>query len=253
MAGAELEDLCSHINEKISHVKKILQLKNIGHDPALKTVFQKIRHEMTLLNDLLNKLELEVQYQEHVRNSLRELQESLDGNYKEINNLKENIPPHLPKVVQTCVVEPNVNSEKQVKITASKHPKKPQKEQKPIKEILLITSDEFDNVPAYMKSRLTYCQINDFIKEINKAVASKYRILNLPKKSMNPSIRNLCDRFIEDENKDTKGQYFVVEADIKEFTNLKVDKRFHVILNILRHCRRLSEVRGGGLVRYVIN
>ena len=43
-----------------------------------------------------------------------------------------------------------------------------------------------------------------------------------------------------------------MEADIKEFTALKVDKRFHVILNILRHCRRLSEVRGGGLTRYVI-
>ncbi|XP_020827972.1 SKA complex subunit 1 isoform X2 [Phascolarctos cinereus] len=253
MAGAELEDLCCHINEKISHVKKILQLKNIGHDPALKTVFQKIRNEMTLLNDLLNKLELEIQYQEHVRNSLRELQESLDGDYKEIYNLKKNIPPHLPKVVQSCVVEPNANPEEQVKITASEHSKKPSKEQKPIKEILLLTSDEFDNVPGYMKSRLTYCQINDFIKEINKAVASKYRILNLPKKTMNSSIRNLYHRFIEDETKDTKGQYFVVEADIKEFTNLKVDKRFHVILNILRHCRRLSEVRGGGLVRYVIN
>ncbi|XP_068960385.1 spindle and kinetochore-associated protein 1 isoform X2 [Petaurus breviceps papuanus] len=208
---------------------------------------------MNHLNDLLNKLELEVQYQEHVRNSLRELQESLDENYKEIHNLKENIPPHLPKVVQKCVVEPNVNPEQQVKITASEHPEKPPKEQKPIKEMLLLTSDEFDNVPAYMKSRLTYYQINDFIKEINKAVASKYRILYLPKRTMNSSTRNLYHKFIEDETKDTKGQYFVVEADIKEFTNLKVDKRFHVILNILRHCRRLSEVRGGGLVRYVIN
>lgn len=48
------------------------------------------------------------------------------------------------------------------------------------------------------------------------------------------------------------GHHFIVEADIKEFTALKVDKRFYVIMHILRHCHRLSEVRGGGLTRYVI-
>lgn len=48
------------------------------------------------------------------------------------------------------------------------------------------------------------------------------------------------------------GEFFIVEADIKEFTQLKVDKRFHSILNILRHCQRVREVRGSRLIRYVI-
>ncbi|EDL82906.1 similar to RIKEN cDNA 2810433K01 (predicted), isoform CRA_c [Rattus norvegicus] len=115
-----------------------------------------------------------------------------------------------------------------------------------------ITTDEFSGVPAYMKSRLTYCQINDVIKEINKAVVSKYKIIHQPKASMSSVKRNLYQRFINEETKDTKGRHFIVEADIKEFTTLKVDKKFHVIMNILRHCQRLSEVRGGGLTRYVI-
>lgn len=58
----------------------------------------------------------------------------------------------------------------------------------------------------YMKSRLTYCQINDVIKEINKAVVSKYKILHQPKKSMNSVTRNLYHRFIDEETKDTKGK-----------------------------------------------
>ncbi|EDL09547.1 RIKEN cDNA 2810433K01, isoform CRA_c [Mus musculus] len=115
-----------------------------------------------------------------------------------------------------------------------------------------ITMDEFSDVPAYMKSRLTYCQINDIIKEINKAVVSKYKIMHQPKASMSSVKRNLYQRFINEETKDTKGHHFIVEADIKEFTALKVDKRFYVIMHILRHCHRLSEVRGGGLTRYVI-
>uniref|UniRef100_A0A452QFB7 SKA complex subunit 1 n=1 Tax=Ursus americanus TaxID=9643 RepID=A0A452QFB7_URSAM len=57
-----------------------------------------------------------------------------------------------------------------------------------------------------MKSRLTYCQINDVIKEINKAVVSKYKILHQPKKSMSSVARNLYHRFIDEETKDTKGR-----------------------------------------------
>lgn len=57
-----------------------------------------------------------------------------------------------------------------------------------------------------MKSRLTYCQINDVIKEINKAVVSKYKILHQPKKSINSVARNLYHRFIDEETKDTKGK-----------------------------------------------
>uniref|UniRef100_A0A8C0E7W5 SKA complex subunit 1 n=1 Tax=Balaenoptera musculus TaxID=9771 RepID=A0A8C0E7W5_BALMU len=94
-----------------------------------------------------------------------------------------------------------------------------------------------------MKSHLTYCQINDVIKEINKAGTSL---------SMSSVARSLYHRFIDEEMKETKDHYFVVEADIKELTALKVEKRFHVTLNILQHCRRLSEVRAGELTRYVI-
>ena len=57
-----------------------------------------------------------------------------------------------------------------------------------------------------MKSRLTYCHINDVIKEINKAVVSKYKILHQPKKSMSSVARNLYHRFIDEETKETKGK-----------------------------------------------
>ncbi|KAM9225191.1 SKA complex subunit 1 isoform 3-T4 [Dugong dugon] len=208
MASSDLEQLCSHINEKIGNIKNTMSLRNCGQEPALKTMLNKIGDEIIVVNELLNKLELEIEYQEQTSNSLKELCESLEEDFKDMQHLKENIPPHLP----------------QVTVTKS----------------------------LYMKSRLTYCQINDIIKEINKAVASKYKILHQPKKPMSSVARNLYHRFIEEETKDTKGHFFIVEADIKEFTALKVDKRFHVILNILRHCKRLSEVRGGGLTRYVI-
>ncbi|KAM7126376.1 SKA complex subunit 1 isoform 1-T2 [Molossus nigricans] len=255
MASSDLEQICSYINEKIGNIKKFLSLRNCGQEPTLKTILNKIGDEIMVVNELLNKLELEIQYQEQTTKSLKELHESLEEDYKDVEHLKENIPPHLPQVTvtQNVVKGSDLDPEEPVKVEEPGATKKPPKEQRHIKEMPFITSEEFNGIPAYMKSRLTYCQINDVIKEINKAVVSKYKILHQPKKStMSTAVRNLYHRFTDEETKDTKGHYFIVEADIKEFTALKVDKRFHVILNILRHCRRLSEVRGGGLTRYVI-
>uniref|UniRef100_A0A8D2DTQ7 SKA complex subunit 1 n=1 Tax=Sciurus vulgaris TaxID=55149 RepID=A0A8D2DTQ7_SCIVU len=254
MAFSELEQLCSHVNEKIGNIKKTLSLRSLGQEPTLKSILNKIGDEIIVVNELLNKFELEIQYQEQINTSLKELYESLEEDHKDVVHFKENIPSHLPQVTvpQNLVKGSDLDPEEPVKVEEPVPTKKPPKEQRSVKEMLFITIDEFNGIPAYMKSRLTYCQINDVIKEINKAVVSKYKIVHQPKTSMNSVTRNLYHRFINEETKDTKGHYFIVEADIKEFTNLKADKRFHVILNILRHCRRLSEVRGGGLTRYVI-
>lgn len=46
------------------------------------------------------------------------------------------------------------------------------------------------------------------------------------------------------------GHFFVVEADLREFAQVTVDKRFLNLLSMLRHCQRLKELRGGGLTRY---
>ncbi|XP_008060386.1 spindle and kinetochore-associated protein 1 isoform X1 [Carlito syrichta] len=254
MASSDLEQLCSHINEKIGNIKKTLSLRHCGQEPTLKTVLNNIGDEIIVVNELLNKLELEIHYQEQTNNSLKELCDSLEEDYKDVEHLKENIPSHLPQITETQSFDKGSNlvPEEPAKVEEPAPTKKPSKEQRSIKEMPFITCDEFNGIPAYMKSRLTYYQVNDVIKEINKAVISKYKILHQSKKSMNSVTRNLYHRFIDEETKDTKGHYFIVEADIKEFTTLRVDKKFHMLLNILRHCRRLSEVRGGGLTRYVI-
>ncbi|NXY09548.1 SKA1 protein, partial [Pteruthius melanotis] len=142
--------------------------------------------------------------------------------------------------------------EEQTNAVKPKYAKKPAKETKLIKEAALITTEEFGSVPAYMKGRITCDQINAVVQEINKAVVAKYKILHQPLKSVSVQVRNLYDRFLEEETKDTRGQFFIVEADLKAFTQLKLDKRFHSILSILRHCQRVREVRSSGLIRYVI-
>lgn len=251
METLELDDLCSHVNSKISNIKKTLQLRHIGQDPSLRSVLGKVAYELHLLCELLNNVETEVQRQETIAKSLKELQLTVERDVKEASHLSDNIPPHLPKKCPNSNSVPGEEPPLEVKVTAPEPAKKPVKE-KHIKEMELITVQDFANVPAYMKNRLTYEQINHFIEEINKAVVGKYKIMHQPLKTLNNIARKQLGRFKEEETPDTKGLFFIVDQDIKEFTQVKVDKRFHGMLSILRHCHRIREMRGKGIVRYVI-
>ncbi|KAG9488334.1 spindle and kinetochore-associated protein 1 [Eleutherodactylus coqui] len=248
-ATDDLDDLCSHINSKISIINKTLQLRHIGQDPSLRSVLDKVASELHLLHELLNKVETEVQWQETIAKRLKELQVTLESDYKEASHLSDHIPPHLPKKCPTSNSVPG--EEPPAKVVAPEPAKKPVKE-KHIKEMELITAQEFASVPAYMKNRMTYEQINHFLQDINKAVMAKYKIIHQPFKTLNNQARKQLGRYKEEETQDTKGQYFIVEQDVKEFTQVKVDKRFHALLGILRHCHRIRELRGKGIVRYVI-
>uniref|UniRef100_A0A8W4FGX9 Uncharacterized protein n=1 Tax=Sus scrofa TaxID=9823 RepID=A0A8W4FGX9_PIG len=78
-----LEQLCSHINEKIGNTKKqnktkqnTLSLRNceiVVKKPTLKTTLNKIGDEVIVVNEFLNKLELEIEYQEQTNSSHKEL------------------------------------------------------------------------------------------------------------------------------------------------------------------------------------
>ncbi|NXJ70847.1 SKA1 protein, partial [Rostratula benghalensis] len=133
---------------KISTIKKTLQLRNIGQEPSLKSTISKIGQEVVLLHDLLNKMEAEVQQQEKLKNLLKDLQKSAERDQKEAQHLYENIPPHLPKPTRSCVAGLTVKCEEQTKAVEPERAKKPLKEPKLIKEAPLITTKEFESVPA---------------------------------------------------------------------------------------------------------
>nr|XP_030113367.3 spindle and kinetochore-associated protein 1 [Taeniopygia guttata]XP_030113369.3 spindle and kinetochore-associated protein 1 [Taeniopygia guttata]XP_041567050.1 spindle and kinetochore-associated protein 1 [Taeniopygia guttata] len=251
MASSSLEDLCLYISLKISNIKKFILLRDLGKDDCLKHFLRKVYNEGILIHELLQAMEIQVKKQEELKKSLREIQKAAESAQREAWHLLQHVPRYLPKPLQVCNVESTVKHEEETKAVEPKCEKKPAKE-RAIKEVALITTEEFENVPAYMKGRITYDQINAVVEEINKAVVGKYKILYQPLRSMSAPVRNLYHRFIEEETKDTNGVFFIVEDDIKEFTKLKLDKRFYVMLSILRHCQRLREIRSSGLVRYGI-
>ncbi|XP_069779997.1 SKA complex subunit 1 isoform X2 [Narcine bancroftii] len=247
-----LEDVSLHLNNKISSIKRSLQLKSMGNDPSLTTVLQKIGLELPSIQNCLDTFQGQIQQQQTEMKSLEDLKNSVQRNSEVAHHLLENIPAHLPrKASQNSMANPKDDKFQRDPIQPVPE-KKSTKPKHIVREIEYLLMEEFNHVPGYMKGRMTYDQINAVIHELNAAVKAKYKILNQPLKSLTHLTRNQYNNFKEQETKETKGQYFFVEADIKDFTRLKVDKKLQGIFNILRHCHRLREVRGNHLVRYVL-
>ncbi|XP_070687376.1 SKA complex subunit 1 [Pempheris klunzingeri] len=245
----ELEDINHHIHDRISSLQRILDLSAVEL-PQNKV--KKLGQELFGLEKLLEEFEKCVDQQREQLTLLKGLAEASQKDLEDVQHMRDNVPAHMPRRKEpahgTC--EPVRNQSEAAAVAQPQNVKKISKSF--VRELEFITMAEFESIPQYMRGRVSYDHLNAAVQSINTAVTAKYKILHQSLKTLSSHARKLQQRFKDQETKDTKGQYFVVEDDIREFTQMKVDKRFQGILNMLRHCQRLRELRGGGLTRYML-
>ncbi|XP_037110430.1 spindle and kinetochore-associated protein 1 isoform X1 [Syngnathus acus] len=245
---SDLESISHHIDDQISSVQRMLDLSLADVCPDKR---KKLNRELDALERLLVEFEKSVGQQKDQLSHLKALEELTGNNLESLQHLKDNVPAHLPQKCPQKENEQIMKQNQEPEVESSQQEIK-SKLKSHVKEIPFITLAEFEVIPSYMKGRVPYDQINKAVQNINATAAAKYKIVHQPVKTLNNHARKLYQRFKDQETKETKGQYFVVEDDFREFTQMKVDKRLHGILNMLRHCQRLQEMRGGGLTRYII-
>ncbi|XP_033929764.1 spindle and kinetochore-associated protein 1-like isoform X2 [Melopsittacus undulatus] len=273
--------------EKISSLKRFFRFTRKGQKSSLKYVVLKVRKQIESLHGLLKKIGFGCQ-----ENIEQELQDTVETEQNEAQHLQEAFPngfsaPGGCESVesQRCDVRQRVNEAKRKKVAAvpgfpSDMPAtstddsreipaesvesqrcdvrqrvnetKRKKAAKSPVSILPVTPEDLGEIPMYMKCRITCDQINAVVENLNKAITSKYRIRNQAPSSMSAADRNTYYRYLREERSNKEGCVFIVEEDIQLFTPMKTDKRFHKIIVILRHCRRLKEIHVSGITRYVI-
>lgn len=124
-------------------------------------------------------------------------------------------------------------------------------------QVNLLSEDEFEQLPKYLKGRLTATKINAFIQDFNRFLTEKYTLLL----RSNPAKLSVDQRqkFFEWKAADLEelaGRCFLTEADFKAKNgtgHFKFDQVARNILTILRQVGRIKEVRSSGIIRYVIN
>ncbi|XP_003976041.1 SKA complex subunit 1 [Takifugu rubripes] len=244
----DLEGVSTHIHDKISSLQHLLDLSDLPQNKL-----KKLGQEVCALGRLLEELETCVGQQKEQLHQLKDLEATFQKYLEDLQHMNDHIPAHMPgSQPPASDGEPTAhrNDARELQPSEVDQGKKPDRSF--VREMEFVTVPEFESIPQYMKGRVTYDQLNAAVQHMNTAVKAKYRILHQPLKGLNNHSRKLHARFKEQETKATKGQYFVVEDDVRELAQVKVDKRFQGILNMLRHCQRLRELRGGGLTRYVL-
>lgn len=124
-------------------------------------------------------------------------------------------------------------------------------------QIVPLSQAEFDQLPKYLKGRLTSPKINSFIQDFNRFISEKYTILL----RSNPAKLSVDQRqkFFEwkaAETEELAGRNFLTETDLKAKNgsgHFKFDQVARNILTILRQVGRIKEVRSAGIIRYVIS
>ncbi|PRP89024.1 spindle and kinetochore-associated protein 1 [Planoprotostelium fungivorum] len=132
-------------------------------------------------------------------------------------------------------------------------PPEPVKKSKPRTtppKMSLVTPQELEDTPKYMKGRLTIEKINLSIEELQSFVNSKYKILSTPlaKLTGDPLVKYKAYKDLE--TKDTRGVFFFTDNDAWKNTScVKNDTTGKAILAVLRHLNRVKDM-GGTLKRY---
>lgn len=109
-----------------------------------------------------------------------------------------------------------------------------------------ITQDEFDSVSSYMKGRLTTDKVNAALDELAGFAEQNAVLVLAAKKNKTHGYDRKHAIWLHTNiahHSFLKGKFWALEADLKAGTALKLDKSGKSCLTILRHLKRIGEVR----------
>ncbi|XP_071952240.1 SKA complex subunit 1-like [Antedon mediterranea] len=258
MESETVEQLQEHFLNKLENLNKCMQMSNICQESEVQDVLVTVNHELLILESTIVQMKECLKNQKEQLAHSKMLSEELKSQNTLLQHMSENIPSQLPGLQkietekkQSVVLKPkneeNKNQPEEVKRVSSKTFKKV------VCNMSYITVEEYNSVPKYMKGRLPYATVNTVVDGINKAVQAKYTFLKHPTHSLNSKDIKKYKKYKTQETKDTKGVFFCIEDDLKNYTSLRMDSNTRSSLTILRHCGRMREIRGNGIIRYCVN
>lgn len=170
----------------------------------------------------------------------KEILDDIDKLRGRISYIKDNIPSCFKSVLE----KPKKGAHS---IVNNEH----QNTKKKIRQISYVTVEQFNSIPQYMRSRMKYEEINNYVDIINKAFTSKYNIVfknqnlkyNEKKAKFNYSIQAV---------EELKGMHFITEDDLKMVPGMNMKLFVKKIIPMLRHCAVLKELHKSGISYYVI-
>lgn len=222
-----------HMEKAICELRKTIVNGNVelaemhAHTRDVRALSEAARHMSENLPESLIHATSTMESRAEVKDNISRIPENCDANQMSTENSKENRAPSNP--------------------IPSKVPSIP--------SIPPLTPEEYNETPKYMLGRITHASLNKTVQDINLTMAEKYRLMKKKQKDKTPQEIRLVQTFKKQENAESQGAYFVLADDLKLLgvsTEGFNSRQFASHLPILRHHRRLREIRGGGHTRLAI-
>jgi len=233
-----------------------MELRSAGNSTNCNAALRSIDKELLEIETALDAFEALVEKERKLLDQGEAMKDVATKFRERLEYVASNLPSHLPGVEKAA--KRGSEKEEAVKETVTKSRKTRRAKEVScdtgleFPKLAYLTVEEFDEIPKYIKGRVSYDQANNAIDEIHKVITAKYKILRLPRSAMGEPVMKKYKAFKEAETPDTEGEYFFIDEDLKAYSQLKMDSTGRAILTMLRHCGRLREVRGNKLLRYVL-
>ncbi|TRY70394.1 hypothetical protein TCAL_13201 [Tigriopus californicus] len=253
-------DLRAHMEARLSLCSNLVSLAQDGHPPSTVAVLNSLALALAQMKQSLRENRGLLQSWREEQAKAAALLKLMSEKKLIIDSITQKLPecPYLP---QNKIAQGQTQAKTQIK-TQNGHSQPPTKKgplvrkEKPttiVKDaVSYLTLQEFDAIPKYMLGRLSYEAINQAIDDYNQALKDKYEFYGKGFQSMS-SMKDK-KRYKEMkalETKETRGFQFLVSEDLKSTTHLKSESARKSIFTILRHFKRVKEVRGpGSILRY---
>ncbi|KAM7425972.1 Spindle and kinetochore-associated protein 1 [Porites harrisoni] len=256
--ASTLEDIAELFATKTTNLKRCVEIRSAGSSSTCISVLKSIENELKEIEAALDSLQADVKKEKVLLEQGEVMKEAAVKFRERLEHTSSNLPPHLPGF-EKKVQRPSKEKDEPLK-ESLQNPRKTKR----VKDIstadngsrfpklAYLTVEEFEEIPKYIKGRISYDQVNNAIDEIHKVIIAKYKILRLPRSAMGEPVMKKYKAFKEAETPETEGEYFFVDDDLKTYSQLKMDSTGKAILIMLRHCGRLREVRSKKLLRYVL-
>ncbi|VDM69025.1 unnamed protein product [Strongylus vulgaris] len=148
--------------------------------------------------------------------------------------------PELPAKstsLETDIVQAIRDEEKQA--IPSDPPKEPKSSVNCI--LLPVSTEEFEEIPKYMRGRMTCAELNEIVLKLDEFLSQKRRLLNAPFKKLSMKEKDQVTKWKEQETACTSGKLFCQEVDVKPMLSDRARTLFRSAAPCLRHVRRIRE------------
>ncbi|RCN50583.1 hypothetical protein ANCCAN_03196 [Ancylostoma caninum] len=117
--------------------------------------------------------------------------------------------------------------------------------------LLPVSAAEFEEIPKYMRGRMTCAELNEIVTKLDDFLTQKRRLLNAPFKKLSMKDKDQVAKWKEQETALTAGKLFCQEVDVKASLTDRARTLFRSAVPCLRHVRRIKEVRVKGQVFFL--